>query len=285
MMNWSQLKTAIAGAPYRLWIAQIVAIIRMENHRHLFTWRSFWVYALAFAPTTIILLHSVFATGRHRIEGDTGALAVIFHFYYLRLGIFFGTLSIFTRLVRGEMVERSLHYWLLAPIRREILLVGKYLAGMVRAIALFWVAITTSFFFMYMHFGAAGQQFMLEGPGFAHWKAYMLVGALACIAYGSIFLLLSMLLKNPMPAALLVMGYEALSTILPSFLQRFSVIAYLRHLLPVAVPAEGLFALLTINTDPVAPWAAITGVLLLTAGVVALSCYRMRTLEISYTTE
>jgi hypothetical protein len=88
-----------------------------------------------------------------------------------------------------------------------------------------------------------------------------------------------------MPAALLVMGYEALSSILPSTLQRLSVISYLRQLLPVSVPAEGIFALLTVNTDPVAPWAAVTGVLLLTAAVVALSCYKIRSLEISYTTD
>ena len=285
MTNWSELMKGVLSAPYRTWIAQIVAIVRMESRRNLLTWRSLWVYALAFAPTSIILLHSVVGSGRHSIESDTDVMAGIFHYYYMRLGIFFGTLSIFTRLVRGEMVERSLHYWLLAPIRREVLLVGKYLAGMVRAIALFWTAITASFLLMYMHFGAAGQQFMFDGPGFEHWKAYLLITALACIAYGSIFLLLSMLLKNPMPAGLLLMGYEAISSILPAPLQKLSVIAYLRHLMPVSVPTDGLFALLTVNTEPVAPWAAVTGVLLLTAVVVALSAYRMRSLEISYTPE
>jgi ABC-type transport system involved in multi-copper enzyme maturation permease subunit len=288
--RWTELKNAVVAAPWRLWLAQLITIVGIENQRNLFTWRSLWVYGLAFAPCGIILLHAIFDgrsanTNRHTIENDTLALGVIFQFYYLRLGIFFGTMGIFTRLIRGEMVDRSLHYWLLAPVRREVLLVGKFLAGMVRAVALFGAAVALAFFLMYMHFGVAGQRFMFDGPGFDHLKAYLVITLLACLAYGSIFLLLSMMLKNPMPAALLVMGYEALSSILPSTLQRLSVISYLRQLLPVSVPAEGIFALLTVNTDPVAPWAAVTGVLLLTAAVVTLSCYKIRSLEISYTTD
>lgn len=291
MKRGSEMIGAVKSAPWRLWLAQLMTILAIENQRNLFTWRSLWVYALAFAPCGIILLHSIFdgrpdgSGSRHTMEHDTMALAVIFQFYYLRLAIFFGTMGIFTRLIRGEMVDRSLHYWLLAPVRREVLLVGKFIAGMVRAVALFWAAVALSFLLMYMHYGVAGQRFMFDGPGFDHLKSYLVITLLACMAYGSIFLLLSMVLKNPIPAALLVMGFEALSSILPSTLQRLSVISYLRQLLPVSVPAEGIFALLTVNTDPVAPWAAVTGVLLLTAGVVALSCYKIRSLEIAYTTD
>src|SRR6185369_16632962 len=96
-----------------------------------------WVYFLAFAPTAIIMLHGLFDRGRGRMDEDTMVMAAIFQFYYLRLGIFFGAVGIFTRLIRGEMVERSLHYYLLAPVRREVLLVGKFLAGTIRAVTLF----------------------------------------------------------------------------------------------------------------------------------------------------
>jgi hypothetical protein len=40
-----------------------------------------------------------------------------------------------------------------------------------------------------------------------------------------------------------------------------------------------------VNTEPIAPWLSVVGALLLTAGVLVVSCLRMRTLEISYTTE
>ena len=65
-------------------------------------------------------------------------LAGIVQFYYIRLGVFFGCLGIFSRLIRGEMIERSLHFYLLAPVRREILLLAKFAAGSISALLLVW---------------------------------------------------------------------------------------------------------------------------------------------------
>lgn len=272
---------------WRLWFTQLRAMVRIENSRNLFTWRGAWVYFLAFAPTFIIFIHTIASRSRHgdTIETDTKVLAGIFQFYYLRLGIFFGTLGIFARLIRGEMVERSLHYYLLSPVRREVLLLGKFIAGAVRSLVLFESAVFISFALIYVRFGEAGRQYVLEGPGLSQLFAYLLVTALACLGYGAIFLLFSMLMKNPAPAALLFMGWEVISSVLPALLQRFSVAAYLKHLLPVSIPAEGIFALLTVNSEPVPAWLATVGALLLTLAVLVISCWRMRTLEISYTTE
>ena len=258
----------------------------MRVGRNLFTLRSFWVYLLAFAPTGIIIIHTLFSNFRYEsMSDDTQVLAGIFQFYYLRLGIFFGALGIFTRLIRGEMIERSLHYYLLAPVRREVLLLGKFIAGSVRALILFETAVFMSFWLIYSPFGAAGHQYIFDGPGAHELTAYMGITALAVLGYGAVFMLFSMVFKNPAPAALIFMGWEAISSILPAFLQHFSITSYLKQLLPVSVPAEGIFALLTVNTEPVPAWASVTGALILTLGVLAVSCYLMRTLEISYTTE
>ena len=35
------------------------------------------------------------------------------------------------------MIDKSLHFYLLAPIRREVLLVGKYLAGLIATVVIF----------------------------------------------------------------------------------------------------------------------------------------------------
>ena len=63
--------------------------------------------------------------------------AGIFQFFYLRIAIFFGCVGIFVNLFRGEMLDKSLHYYLLAPIRREVLLAGKFVSGLVAAITIF----------------------------------------------------------------------------------------------------------------------------------------------------
>ena len=55
--------------------------------------------------------------------------------------------------------------------------------------------------------------------------------------------------------------------------------------MPVSVSAQGIFALLTVETEPVSAWAATLGLMLLIAVVLFYSCYRIRKLEIRYTTE
>ena len=53
---------------------------------------------------------------------------------------------------------------------------------------------------------------------------------------------------------MLLLGWEFLNPVLPSLLQKLSVAAYLRPLMPVSVAAEGIFALLTVPVEPVPPW-------------------------------
>jgi type IV secretory pathway VirB6-like protein len=94
-----------------------------------------------------------------------------------------------------------------------------------------------------------------------------------------------MLFRNPTPAAMLVFAWEAINPVLPSLLQKISVASYLRHLMPITIPGQGIFALLMVKTDPVSGWIASFGLLLLIAAVLSYSCYRIRTLEIRYTTD
>jgi ABC-type transport system involved in multi-copper enzyme maturation permease subunit len=283
---WQRSASWIRRQPWSLWSTQTRRIVSLETRRNLFSWRAAWIYFLAFVPVAIISLHVMIDRPfSSQLAEDTDVLAGIMQFYYLRLAIFFGCLGIFSRLIRGEMVERSLHYYLLAPVRREVLLLAKFMAGSLTAILLFGTAVLLDFVVMYSRFGSMGYDFVFNGPGLGQLEAYLGITALACLGYGSVFLLLSMLFRNPTPAAMLVMGWEALNPILPKLLQKISVASYLRHLMPVTVPGEGIFALLAVSTEPVRPWMAAIGVLIVTAVVVTISCYRMRTLEIRYTTE
>ncbi len=264
---------------------QATRLISMEIRRNLFSRRAAWIYFLAYIPTIIILAHLLVDRGRTGISQDTKVLAVIMQLYYVRLGVFFGCLGIFSRLIRGEMIERSLHFYLLAPISREILLLSKFAAGAISALLLFVSATIANFALMYGEYGADGLNYILDGAGLGQLGSYLLIIVLGCLGYGAVFLLFSMIFRNPMPAALLFLGWEAINPVLPSLLQKLSVASYLRHLMPVEIGAEGLLALFTVQTDPISAWAATCGLLLLIAVVLAYSSYRMRTLEIRYATE
>jgi len=276
----------LAQLPWGLWWMQAQRLTRIELRRNLFSWKATWIYCLAFIPALIILIHMLF--DRHpsfAMSDDTNVLAGIVQLYYIRLGVFFGCLGIFSRLIRGEMIERSLHYYLLSPVRREVLLLAKFAAGSISAVFLFGSAIAADFALMYAGFGAAGGDYVFNGPGMGQLEAYLLIVVLACLGYGAVFLLLSMMFRNPTPAAMLVLGWETINPLLPSLLQKISVASYLRHLMPVPVSSDGIFALLTVETEPVPGWAATAGLLMLIAIVLSYSCYRIRTLEIRYSTE
>lgn len=272
--------------PWGLWWMQARRIACIEVRRNLLTWKAAWIYFLAFVPTAILLIHFLFDRhGQFALADDTNVLAGIVQFYYIRLGIFFGCLGIFSRLIRGEMIERSLHFYLLAPVRREVLLLAKFSAGVYSAVLLFGSAMVMDFVFMYASYGAVGQDYIFKGPGLGQLEAYLIVVVLGCVGYGAVFLFLSIVFRNPTPAAMLVLGWEAINPVMPSLLQKISVASYLKNLLPITVPGRGIFALLTVQTDPVRGWIAGTGLLLLTAVVLAYSCVRIRTLEIRYTSE
>lgn len=276
----------LAQKPWGLWCLQGLRLARIEVRKNLFSWRASWIYFLAFVPAVILFIHLLFKSEqRFMMSDDTVVLGGIYQFYYLRLGVFFGCLGIFSRLIRGEMIERSLHFYLLSPVRREILLLSKFVAGSITALMLFGSATIACFALIYVGYGAEGRDYVFNGPGLGHLEAYLLIVVLACLGYGAVFLLLSMMFRNPTPAAMLVLGWEAINPVLPSLLQKISVASYLRHLMPVNVPGEGIFALLTVETEPVAGWVAVLGLLFLIAVVLTYSCYRIRTLEIRYSAD
>ena len=202
----------------------------------------------------------------------------------MRVAIFFGCVAIFTRSFRGEMLERSLHYLLLAPVRRELLVVGKFLGGVLAATAVFEAGVVACFAVMFGHF-PEGSAFVGHGGGLGHLGAYVAITALACLGYGAVFLAVGLIFKNPTLPALVLFGLESWSALLPSLLQRLTVTYYLKPLAPVTLPAEGWAALLTVVVEPTPVWMAVGGLLIFAAVVVALSSVKVRTMQIHYTTD
>ena len=274
--------------PWRLYGSQVSVLVRNEVRRNLFTRRRIGIYLLALLPVLMILAHVIFDrrnVNPAQIEEDTQVLAGIVQLYYFRLGIFFACMAIFTWLFRGEMVERTLHYQFLVPVRREVLVVGKFLAGALIAIALFETAVLACFYFMYSRFGTAGKSYVFDGPGLAQLGSYLLVTALACVGYGAVFLAFSLLFKNPIIPGVVIMGWEAIAPIFPAWAQRLSITFYLKHLCPVSLPIRGPLAIFTVVSEPVSPFIAVLGLLSLTIAILALSCFLIHRMEITYTAD
>jgi ABC-type transport system involved in multi-copper enzyme maturation permease subunit len=281
MSSVAVVRRRFEEAPWQLWTSQLTAIVRYELRRCLWMRRSIWIYLLALAPAGMIALHVMF-NRQFQLQDDTMVLGGIFQLYYLRLGIFFGCMGLFTWLFRGEIVEKSLHYYFLAPIRREVLVLGKFLAGLIASSLIFTLSVWLCFVLIYAHFGPVGRAFIFDGPGLHHLVAYLGVTVLACLGYGSLFLALSLVFKNPILPGIVVLGWETFHAVLPSFLQKFSVMFYLKQLCPITIPPDGLMALFTVVAEPVSPWLAVPGLMCLSAAILVFACFRIRRTEISY---
>src|SRR6266852_9090586 len=220
MSSIASTPATIRTLPWQLWIAQTAAILRIEIKKTLWMRRGIWVYLLALAPVVLIGIHAVDSPlGRHcTLSQDTEILAGIFQVFYVRLGIFFGCLGLFTWLFRGEIVEKTLHYYFLAPMRRELLVAGKFLAGFITASLVFGASVLLCFTFVYGHFGAAGRAFVFSGPGLGQLGSYLLVTVLACLGFGAIFQALSLIFKNPILPGIVVLLWESFHSVAPSLL-------------------------------------------------------------------
>jgi ABC-type transport system involved in multi-copper enzyme maturation permease subunit len=269
-----------------LWMRQLGAVLRLELKRTAFSKRGWWIYCLAAGPVLIALLHwlieSKVHNAGHNLGEDSMAFAGMFLLLFLRGSLFFGCMGLFTSLFRGEMLEKTLHYYFLTPVRREVLAGAKYAAGLVVALMLFLPSVGLTYLLIGRHFGAAWSDYLTNGPGMSQFGSYLLVTTLACIGYGSVFLVCGLLFRNPIIPAVSVWVWGALNPFLPGLLKKISVIFYLKSLCPVEVPAPPPFSVMVIDVDPTPAWIAIPGVLAVSAALLIYAAITARQAEINY---
>jgi len=234
-------------------------------------------------------LVSVSETERGTLQQDSVIFATMFQFFFLRVAIFFGCVGIFTNLFRGELIEKSLHYYLLAPIRREALAMGKFLAGLIATVVIFTASTALQLLAMFWHFDHATLQTYLNGPGWGQIASYLFVTVLACVGYGSVFLAAGLLFRNPIIPTASVLIWEGANVFLPAALKKISIIFYLQSLCPVVAPSDqslpGPLALLISSVEPAHAWVAVGTVLMIAIVFLTVSGVRARRLEIDYASD
>lgn len=221
---------------------------------------------------------------------DSIMFAGVFQFFFLRLAIFFGCLGIFMNLFRGEILDRSLHFYFLAPIRREVVMAGKFLAGLMAICTIFVTSEALQTVAFLWHFPPSVRDlYLYHNHGLEHAAIYLGVTVLACIGYGAFFLVAGMLFRNPILPAAAILIWEGINPFLPAVLRQFSVIYYLKSLCPVDIPSPPgtppVMALLISNSDPVAAPIAILGILVVALIALYVSSIQVRRMEINYSTE
>ena len=263
--------------PWSLWWRQTGAILRLELKKNLWGKRAVLLYLLALLPFALITALVAFPPDEIRDPVERNIVyANIYGGLILRTVVFFGCAWIFMNLFRGDIVDRSLHYYFLSPVRREVLVAGKYLSGLLASMLLFVTSTVASMLLLYLPTG--GGSYLLNGAGLTQLLTYAGITALACLGYGAFFLVVGLFFRNPIIPALVLYGWEWLNFLLPPVLKKLSVIHYLNSLSPLPL-SEGPFAILA---EPTPAWISVPGLLFVTAMVLGLASLQIRRMEIRY---
>src|SRR2546422_5706929 len=140
--------------------------MRLDLKKNFFGKRSLLVYLLAAMPIGLLTLVEIINPLGRTSNQFLSIYSIFYNSMILRTVVFFGCAWIFMNLFRGEIVDRSLHYYFLSPVRREVLVVGKYVSGLVNSIVHFTATTVISMLLLYFpHVYAESGRFFFYGPG------------------------------------------------------------------------------------------------------------------------
>jgi ABC-type transport system involved in multi-copper enzyme maturation permease subunit len=276
---------------WRLWSAQIGAVLRLEWKKSFLPRRGLWIYILALAPVLIFAaraIHLASSASPPNAGEDARLFAGVFQFFFLRFAVFFGCAGIFMNLFRGEMLDKSLHYYFLAPVRREVLLAAKYLAGLLASSLIFCASVALQFAALNARLSpVALQEYLFHDHGLQFLFAYLGVTFMACVGYGGVFLAIGVVFRSGLIPAAAVLGWELINSVLPPMLQRVSVIYYLKSLCPLQASSMNLehhsvFALFSLSAPMASGPVAFLALLALTLVLLSAAAWRLRETEIDY---
>src|SRR5262245_8255016 len=172
------------------WTQQMSAVVSFEFRKFLSGRKWVFPILLAAAPIGLVTMLLVFDPSPPTNADITEVFAVMFQTFMLRLMILFGCALVFASLYRSDMVTRTMHFYLLTPIRREVLVAGKYLAGLLITGALYGATVLITNILIHSANGrAVADAHFFGGPGASQLFSYVGIALLGCVGYGSVFML------------------------------------------------------------------------------------------------
>jgi ABC-type transport system involved in multi-copper enzyme maturation permease subunit len=224
--------------------------------------------ALSMVPVAIMLLAKIVEMTHPR--GDVTAEAVfsrVLLVVYIQLLIPVLALLFGSIIINEEMDHKTLVFLNTAPIPKPSVVIGKYAAYATLVSLMVSVGLALSFLIMNInHMGK-----MVHVDDFLRfWGA----GLLALITYMALFTLLGTVMKKSLIFGLFfIFGWENVVQYFPGTTQKFTVIHYIKSLLPYAHEKNAFLRILLARLEPSSPAEAITILLILTVVVLAAASY------------
>lgn len=235
-------------------LRQMVSITRLSIRRLVFTRFMFIILLLAVLPILLLVVIGISMNLHHVSTRDIAEIhnmqERILRECYIRFIIFFvASISGFA-IVRQDLDDRTLHYLLLAPVRRWSVVISKFIGfWIVTAIVLtasYWAAYAVS---MLIVVGPAAtvRDLFGENPRYVSILRETGVMLLAMTTYGTIGMAFGSVLKSLVFAPIL-WTWEMVLPWLPLTLKKLNLSYYFHSLLPV--PQTGKTYALEIVSQP-----------------------------------
>jgi ABC-2 type transport system permease protein len=223
-------------------------------------------FLFSFLPVVIafIIKFNHIFSGRGNFRGYYifSNLIIVFYlqFLILILALFFGT-SVGSEEVEGQ----TLTYLTTRPVSKSAIVLGKYSAYTTLVIIMMAVGVLLSF--LILNVNNLGR--------FSLYKILLrdvVVLSLGIICYTAFFTFIGTFLKKSILVGLVFsFGWESVIQYFPGSTQRFSIVHYLKSLLPV--PRTGRFSFLMFRLEPSPDGLAIFMLFLITAIFLGLACF------------
>jgi ABC-2 type transport system permease protein len=232
-------------------------------------------FALAgMVPVVMVVMVRLLASGRaedYAAVFNDILLIIYVTFYIVILSLFYGT-----SIVADEFEGRTLSYLTTRPLAKSAIFIGKYAAYAALMSAMVTASLGFSYFIMNSH--------RLRDVGlYLNFLRYAGVLALGILAYTAFFAFLGTFLKRAIIVGLLFgFGWENVIQYFPGSTQKFSLVHYLKSLLPRRPAGGGKLSLLLFRLEPTSPLVSVLTLAAIAAVFAALACVLFRAKEYLY---
>jgi len=227
-------------------------------------------FLLGLIPIAIAVMVRIVMAGR---SGDVVAvfneILIVFFvtFDIVILSLFYGT-----SIVAEETEGRTLPYLTTRPLSKTGIFLGKYAAY----VSLMFLMVTASLFVSF--FIMNGHRFR-DPMLYLTFLRYAAALGLGILAYTAFFAFLGTFLKRAILIGLIFgFGWENVIQYFPGSTQKFSLVHYMKSLMPRRA-SGGPFSILLFRLEPTAPAVAMVMLVLIAAVFLALACWLFRMKE------
>jgi ABC-type transport system involved in multi-copper enzyme maturation permease subunit len=232
-------------------------------------------FLLGLIPVVLAIMVRILVAGRSEdvMTVFTDILMVFYlQFYVVILSLFYGT-----SVTAEEIESRTLPYLVTRPLSKAGIIIGKIAAYVVMMFVMVGVSLFFAFFIMNAN--------RLRDPAlYQTFVGYAGVLFLAIIAYTGFFAFLGTLLKRAILVGLVFgFGWETAIQYFPGSTQRFSIVHYLKSLLPYHYKGGGggrLMSILLFQLEPTSPVLSVLILTVVAAVFIGLASMNRRTARI-----